>query len=342
MARDGFAAYHSWRAEVLDHLQLDDALVEYGRALELYGEMSSEGEWEFADTLFRRGDLQARADDAVLAGKDLVAAAELFEKIGDHFMHAKCISGIAELLDRQGHRITSRQYFEAAAQIALRLNNPKKAGGFLFRYGCKLAELREFDEQKKVFSALLNSDWLTSGQRLDILKMLCLAAKAAGQDGDVKEYSEALLEILDERIVHARNADERRRHILSKGHALEDLEQHDRAVACYRRGLQACEAADDRSGLIESWWCMSQVMARTKKQKEEREAYEKILTLVGDRHDIFHFPMALTMLAQLDIKEKHYEEARARLDDAERENELQPNPMVSFLIQDLRKKLPAS
>ena len=263
LALDGFAACHSWRGEVLDHLHLDDALVEYGRALELY-EAMEDGEWEFADTLFRRGDLQARVDDAVLAGKDLMAAAELFEKLGDHFMRAKCISEIAELLDRQGHRVKSKEYFKAAAQIAARQKNPKKVGGFLFRYACKLGELREFDEQKAIFATLLSADWLTSGQRLDILKMLCLTAKATGQEDEVREYSDALLKILDERIAAARSADVRRRLILSKGHTLEDLGQHDRALACYRRGLEACEAANDREGLIESWWCMAQVMGRTK------------------------------------------------------------------------------
>jgi len=340
LARDGFAACHSWRAEVLDHLRLDDALVEYSRALELYGKMGEEGEWEFADTLYRRGDLQARADDAVLAGKDLVAAAELFEKLGDHFMRAKCIGEIAELLDRQGHRVKSKEYFKAAAQIAGRQNNPRKAAGFLFRYACKLGELREFDEEKAIFAALLTADWLTSGQRLDILKMLCLTAKATGQDDDVKEYSDALLGILDERIADARSADERRRLILSKGHALEDLDLHDRAVACYRRGLEACEAANDSSGLIESWWCIAQVMGKTKKRMEERQAYEEIISLAGDRRDIFHFPMALTMLGQLDIMEERFEDARAHLDRAEQENERRPNPVVFLLVKDLRGKLP--
>lgn len=339
-ASEGFAACHSWRAEVLGYVRLDEAIVEYGRAMEVYSKLGENAEWEFADTLHRRGELQARADDAVLAAKDLIVAAKLFEKLGDHLMRARCVSDLAELLDRQGHRVQAKEYFKMAAQIALQQGNPRRAGGFLFRYACKLGELREFDQQKAILAKLLEADWLKPGQRLDILKILCLTAKATGEDDELKEYSDALLEILDDQVNSAKSAEERRRLILSKGHTLEDLEQHERALACYRRGIEACERANDRSGLIESWWCIAQAMGKTKKRKEERQAYEKILSLVGDKNDVFHFPMALTMLAQLDIMEERFEEARARLDRAEQENEHQRNPVVFLLVNDLRAKLP--
>jgi hypothetical protein len=51
--------------------------------------------------------------------------------------------------------------------------------------------------------------------------------------------------------------------------------------------------------------------------------------------------MALAMLAQLDIMEERFEEARAHLDRAEQENESRPNPIVSLLVEDLRGKLPS-
>jgi tetratricopeptide (TPR) repeat protein len=41
-ARDGFPACHSWRAEVLDHRRIDEALVEYGRAMDVYKEMGED------------------------------------------------------------------------------------------------------------------------------------------------------------------------------------------------------------------------------------------------------------------------------------------------------------
>src|SRR5207245_4245613 len=115
---------------------------------------------------------------------------------------------------------------------------------------------------------------------------------------------------------------------------------HERALECYRRGVEVCERANDRSGLIESWWSIAQTMGRTKTREQERQAYEKILSLFAHKNDDFHFPMALTMLAQLDMMEGRFEDARARLDRAEQENEQHRNPVVFFLVKDLRDKLP--
>jgi tetratricopeptide (TPR) repeat protein len=276
----------------------------------------------------------------VLAAKDLIGAAERFEQLGDHLMRARCVSNLAEILHRQGHRVQSKEYFKMAAQIALEQGNLRKAGGFLFRYACHLGELREFQQQKAILFTLLEADWLTPGQRLDIVKMLCLAAKATGEDDELKTHLDALLEILDNQINCAKSGEERRRLILSKGHTLEELEQNERALECYRRGVEVCERANDRSGLIEAWWSIGQTMGRTKRREQERQAYEKILSLVGEKNDDFHFPMALTMLAQLDIMEGRFEDARARLDRAEQENEQHRNPVVFFLVKDLRDKLP--
>jgi len=189
---------------------------------------------------------------------------------------------------------------------------------------------------------LLEADWLKPGQRLDILKILCLTAKANGEQHELKEYSEALLKILDDQINCAASGGERRHLILSKGHTLDELEEHERALECYRRCVEACERANDRDGLIESWWSIAQALGKGKRREQERQAYEKILSLDGGTSDDFHFPMALTMLAQLDIMEQRFDDARARLDHAERENEHQRNPLVGFLVKDLRDKLPAT
>ena len=70
-------------------------------------------------------------------------------------------------------------------------------------------------------------------------------------------------------------------------------------------------------------------MWKPKKRQEERQAYEKILLLVGE-----------AMLAQLDMMEELFEEARAGLDLTGVENEVQRNPMIFLLVKDLRGKLP--
>ena len=159
--------------------------------------------------------------------------------------------------------------------------------------------------------------------------------------GRIGTYSKAALEIIDDQIDKATSPDERRRLIISKGQSLDELEEHDRAVGCFRRGIAAFVAVNDRQGVIECWSHIAQVMGKTKKRKEEREADEKVLNLIGDGEDgSFFLPMTLTMLAQLEIFDKRFDEARKLLDRAERKNEKLLNPMVLFLVQDLRSKLP--
>jgi tetratricopeptide (TPR) repeat protein len=347
-AKEGFANCHSWRATVFDHIRIDDAMAEFARALEVYRELGSDYEWNVADVLFHRGDLHARADDPQLAGKDLIAAAEAFKKLGDRLMEAKSVMGIAELLDHVGKRVESKNYFEAAAEITMQQNNRKGAAWIWFRYACKLFELREFEKGLSIFETLLAADWMRPGQKLDILKMLWLSVKASGLTENVQKeemevlskFSKAALEIIDFQIANTTSADERRRLTISKGLALAELDEHDKAVECFRRGIEAFETVNDRRGVIECWSHIAQVMGKTKKRKEEREAYEKVLALVGDERDSFHRPMTLTMLAQLDIFEKRFEEARNRLNQAEQENEKLLNPAVMLIVHDLRSKLP--
>ena len=340
VAKEGFANCHAWRAAIFDHIRIDDAMAEYARALEAYQELGSDFEWYVADVLFQRGDLHARADDPQLAGKDLIAAAEAFKKLGDRLMEAKSVMGIAELLDHVGRRLESKQYYKAAAAIASQQKHPKRTAWIWFRYACKLGELHEFEDERKILAGLLNSDWLKPGQRLDVLKMLCLTAMATGQKEELETFSKVALEIIDDQIARARSAEERRRLIISKGQTLEELNEHDRAIACFRRGIEAFESANDRDGLIEGWSHIAQVMGKQKKRKEEREAYEKILALIGDERHSFHRPMTLTMLAQLDIFENRFEEARNHLNQAEQENEKLLNPAVILIVHDLRSKLP--
>ncbi|MGH9905481.1 MAG: hypothetical protein ACRD8U_07860, partial [Pyrinomonadaceae bacterium] len=293
-----------------------------------------------ADVLFRRGDLHARADDPQLAAKDLGAAAELFKKLGDHIKEAECTLRIAELLDRRGLRLESKPYYEAAVAITMQQKNRKRSAWIWFRYACKLVELREFEEARSIFSTLLQADWFTSGQRLDVLKNLCLVAKATGQKAELERHSKAALEIIDDRIAKATSADARRKLIISKGQSLEELDEHERAVACWRRAIQGFEAANDTQGIIECWFQIGGVMRKINKQTEEREAYEKVVSLAGDKGDLFFLPLTLTMLAQLDISEQRFDEARKHLDQAERENRELNNPAVLFIGQDLRSKLP--
>lgn len=341
-AKEGYAACHSWRAAIFDYLRIDDALAEYARALDIFRDLGEDYEWDMADILFQRGDLQARADDPQLAGKDLLAASELFRKHGDRAREAECIMGIAELLDKVGHRLESKKYYQAAASIAMQQNNRKKGSWVLFRYACKLGELREFEEEKTILNGLLGAEWLRPKQRLDILKVLCMTAKATGQQQELERHTKAAIEIIDGQIAEAKAADERRWLIISKGQMLLALDEDERSIACFKRGIEAFEAVNDCQGVIECWSQIAQVMGKQKKRGEEREAYEKVLSLIGDDTDSFHRPMALAMLAQLDIFEQRFEEARKLLDQVEQANEKLLNPAVFILVNDLRSKLPTN
>ena len=336
----GFAQCHSWRAAVFGKLRLDDAMAEYARALDILRDLGAEHEWDVADILFQRGDLHARADDPQLAAKDLVAAAGLFEKLGDHFKEAECTLRIAELLDRRGWRRESKEYYESAVAIAMQQRNLKRAAWILIRYAYKLMELREFEEAKSIFSTLLQADWLTSGQRLDVLKNLCLVAMGTGQKLELERHSKAVLDIIDDQIAESTSADARRKLIISKGRSLADLDENDRAVACWRRAIKGFEAANDTHGIIECWFSIGGTMRKMNKPKEERKAYQTVLSLAGDEGDSFLLPMTLVMLAQLDIDEQRFDEAREHLNRAEEGNMELNNPAVLIVGQDLRSKLP--
>lgn len=115
--------------------------------------------------------------------------------------------------------------------------------------------------------------------------------------------------------------------------------QCDDAEQFFHRCIESFELARDRDGVIECWSAIAAQNRALGKRKEERSAYERVLELIGDDRSTFHRPIALTMLAQLDIEEESFEEARRNLDMAEAENKTINNPVVSIVAQDLRTKL---
>jgi len=339
-AQQGFALCHCWRGKLIGSACVEDAVAEYSRALVIYQELGDEYEWDLADVLLERGKLQT-FDDPQQASKDFYAAKDHFKRLGDRIGEAECFLAVAELLDHVGGRKESEGYYQEAARIAQSKKGSKRAAWFLYRYAAKLGELRKFEKSKSILLALLPLDELSSGQKLDILKILCLTAHADGQKDDLEAYSAEALTVIDGMVSNATSGDERRRLIISKGRFLQDLAQDEQAVACYRRGLKAFETANDRQGQIESWSAIAQMMGSMKNPIEERHAYEMALGLIGDNPDSVHLSMILTMLAQLDISEGKYDDARVCLDRAEHANERVRNPAVVLIASDLRSKLPS-
>jgi tetratricopeptide (TPR) repeat protein len=338
-ARQGFANCHFSRAKALDHQRFDDAMAEYARAIAQYEELGEDFQWHIADLLYERGELQSRVQEAQGAARDFIEAAERFEMLEDHLGRARCLLELATLLDSRGLRSKSLPLYEDAARIALRNEVLGRGDWMWFRLGCKLIELDRLDDARTVFFKLLSHDRLRPGQRLDIHKMLCMAAKASGDNAALEAHSKVAIELIDEEISRVQSGAERRRLTMTKGQLLGDLDQKDRADQFFRRSMEAFEAVGDRDGVIECWFAIAGLNRAPEKRKEERAAYERVLELVGEDRKSFFRPMSLAMLAQLDIAEDRFEEARSNLDMAEAENRSMNNPAVWILVQDLRTKL---
>jgi len=341
-AQEGYVMCHTWRADVFGHHRPDDAFSEYARAIEALNAVGQDNLWNLADTIHHRGQLHARLGDMKLAAGDYIDAAERFGQLEAHIKQAKCWLNYAELLDQSSHRDKALEYYQLSARIALRQTNSKLAGWVLFRYSHKLMEVRDFHQAALVLQTLLQAPWLKDGQRMDVLKSLCLVAKVSGDEENLKNLSKALVVIIDDQISKATSAQRRRRLIQAKGKSLAELEEYEQAETCYRKGIEAFTVMGDNEGVIECWSSIAEIKRDLKKPAEERKAYETIIRLNGEDGKSFYLPMALVMLAQLDIKEEKFDNARNLLDEAERRNTQPINHMVLMVAQDLRGKLPSA
>ncbi len=338
-ARQGFANCHFSRAKILDHHRFDDAMAEYARAIRQYEELGEDFQWHVANMQFERAELQSRTQEAQGAARDFIEAAGRFEALEDHLGQARCVLELATLLDSRGLRSKSLPLYEEAVRLSLTQEVLGRGAWLWFRLGCKLIELGRADDARAVLFRLLSNDRLHPGQRLDIHKMLCMAAKVTDDKGALETHSKAAIELIDEQISRVQSGIERRRLTMSKGQLFVDMEQHERAEQIFRRCIESFEAMGDHEGVIECWFAIAGQNRRPEKRNEERAAYERVLQLVGEDRKSFFRQMSLAMLAQLDIGEGRFDDARRNLDLAEDENKSVNNPVVWILVQDLRTKL---
>jgi tetratricopeptide (TPR) repeat protein len=338
-SRQGFANCHFSRAKILDHNHFDDAMAEYARAIRQYEELGEDFQWDVATMQFERGELQSRTQEAQGAARDFIEAAERFKALKDHLGQARCVLELATLLDSRGLRSQSLPYYEEAVRLSLVQELLGRGAWLWFRLGCKLIELGQVDDARAVFFRLLANDHLHPGQKLDIHKMLCMAAKVTADKEALETHSKAAIDLIDEQINRVQSGTERRRLTLTKGQLFADMDQHEKAEMIFRRSIESFEALGDQQGVIECWFAIAGQNRSPEKRKEERAAYEHVLQLVGEDHKSFFRQMSLAMLAQLDIGEERFDDARRNLDLAEEENKSINNPVVWLLVQDLRTKL---
>jgi tetratricopeptide (TPR) repeat protein len=306
--------------------------------LKLFEGLGDQWDWHSADTLLHRAKLQARTGQADLAVLDLTSARTIFQRLKNTVGVAKCFLEGGELFDSIGRRIEAAKLYQQAAAIAATWKNDSKASYFYFRHACKLAELREYEDAERIFIFLANADWLEQQLKLTVISQLCLIAHATKKDKELKERCSLALSIIDDLIQKATSAEERRSLLIKKGQHLEQVGQHDEALQCFKNAIERFEAVGDQEGIIESWFHISGLMGKLGDRKKEREASEKVLALGAEKTSRIHAALTLVMLAQQNIGEQRFSEAKQQLDRAE---ELDPeNPAVGMIAADLRSKLP--
>ncbi len=337
-AKEGFAQCHALRAEIYDYIRPDDALAEWARSLQFFQDLGAEWEWDVADTLLRRADLRGRLGEHPLAATDLNNAEQIFLRIADTVGAAKCYLQAGELLDAMGKRDTAEEPYHRAAAIAATWNNDRRASYFYFRHACKLVELNKYDEAEAIFVFLANGEWLEKEHRFTVLSQLCLIARAAQKPEELRERCGVALTLLDDLIQKATSAEKRRSLLIQRGSLFEQLGQHDNAIECFKTAIARFEAINDRAGVIECWFSIRGVWQTLGDAKQEREASEAVLALGAEETSPMLAALTLVGLAQLNLGEQRFVQARRQLDRAE---ELAPeNPAVVMIAADLRSKLP--
>lgn len=337
-AKDGFAQCHRWRAELFDHRHPDDALSEWTRSIEIFQSLGEGREWDVAEALLGRADLRARIGERQQAAADLEEAAREFQRIGNTVGLARCYVRAGELLDSMGKRDTAAEPYQQAAAIAATWKNERKASYFYFRHACKLLELKKYEDAEQTLAGLADGGWLEPEIKLTVISQLCLIAHATDAHDELKERTSRALGLIDELIESAVSAERRRSLLIQKGTLLEQVGQHDEALVCFHTAIKRFEAVRDQVGVAECWFQIRGVLHALRDRKGEREAAEKVLTMADDGLSTIFVGLTLVGLAQLNIWEQRFSEARQQLDRAEK---LVPdNPAVAMVAADLRRQLP--
>jgi len=336
-ATDGYAQCHCCRADLLRHASPEDALAELTKALAIFRSLGDRCEWITADTLLRRAKLHQALKDPQLAAADLNDSIDLFRRLKDAISVAKCHLQAGELLDSIGRRTEAATEYHRASAIA-ESTNAQKAAYFQFRYALKLMELRKHEDAERVLSALANSDWLRRPQKLDVMSQLCHIAHVTDDCNAMKARSSIVLALIDESLADAITAKERRTLQIRKGAHLEMCGLHDEALQCFRKAQERCEETGDTSGIAECLFQIRGVMQKLGDRRGEREASERLLALDENQVDRLWTALTLVTLAQLNIADQRFSEARTQLDRAEA---LAPdNPVVALVGGQIRSTLP--
>jgi tetratricopeptide (TPR) repeat protein len=336
-ARDGLAQCHCFRADVFDHAHPDDALAEWSRALELFRSLGEGWEWWVADTLLRRAGLLMRIGEATSAARDLEDAVSAFRAIENLYGLADCFLKAGELLDRVGRRQDAAGQYLLAAKVASSFENERRASYFHFRYACKLLELKKYEDADAIFTALFESSVLQAEQKLDVIDQMCMLAEVKRDEQQLRERALHTLALTDEILRDAVSPERRRSLLMRKARQLGRLDRTEEALQAYHDAIDRLDPVEDKLAIAECWFQIRGVLQKLGDHAGERDASEKVLAIGGEELSEVLKALTLLSLAQLNIRDQRFAEARAQLDRA---IELDPkNPVLGIVESDLRRKL---
>jgi tetratricopeptide (TPR) repeat protein len=337
-AKDGHAQCHFCLADLMRRTEPENALSEITKAIAIFRELGEDWASSTAAALLFRADLHREVREPRLAAEDLSAAESLFQTIDDITGVAKCHLKAGELMDSVGRRKEAIEQYRNASLIASQLGSEPKAYYFHFRLAGKLMELRKFDDAKQILLTIAGADEITRDQKLDIMCNLCLLAHAANDKDALSEHSSRVFVLIDELLPDV-TSDKRRRELLTKkGVHLEICERHEEALQCFRKALDRAQYVGDMEAVADSLYQIRGVMQNIGDKEGEREALEKLLALDEEDAGRLHTSLALLSLAQLNIQDQRFDEAKEQL---ERAQKLDPdNPVVALVGNDLRSRLP--
>ena len=338
MAKIGFAECHRWTATLLSCSRPDDALEAWTHSIEVFEALGESWKWDLAEALLCRAELRERLGDRHAAFAEIERSAKTFSQIGDTMGVARCYLKTGELLDSIGKRDIAVEPYKKAAKIAATWNNTPKASYFFFRHACKLMELKKYKDADRILSFLAEAEGLEKHIRLTVFSQLCLISKATSKHKELNDRCSFALNLIDELMDATTSAEERRSLLIQKGTILEELDQHDQALACFHDAIKRFEAVHDQVGIAECWFQICGIMQTVGDTREEREASERVLALGEDKLSRVVIGLTLVRLAGLNIREQRFVEAREQIDRAE-ELDL-CNPVVALVAAQLRSELP--
>ena len=335
----GYANCHIVRAKCYGYSRPDEALSEYSKAIKIYKELGDKWMFDLALTLLERGDFQSTKRDAVQSINDLLEAGKIFSDLENQYNQAKCALAIAQLLDNVGQRTKSKEYYQYAFTIALQLEDETKIGLFQMRFAMKLLELQEVDEAKSLLNNLLEKEWLSNGQKLDVLERLSDSVRHPEADkNELKHYQNQVLEIVDNMLSESESSKDRLSLLINKGNAYSAMEKFDLAIDLYERSIELAKSISANDRIVDCWAHIAKAHSANENDNKEKQAYEKVLKLSEDYGTSMQTYTAHISLAQIQMKEKEFASAEEHLNKAE-VGVKKILPHLMFVINDVKNRL---